>query len=197
MAGGCPFSTSNGFSTVETRKEYLEIKKLNESAVPDSLDGDLDTTKPLYYWQLYSIIGEDPIFDICTDFYNSVFADEDNPWFRRVFEKANPKKRHIYAQVGYWLDTMGAGQNYPGGSGRLSLHHYKNADQIMNAKGAKHWMYHMKIALKKNHHHFQRDPRVLPCLVDFLETKMKSYADLHDWEFDDSDFKLEDFCPDD
>ena len=32
------------------------------------------------------------------------------------------------------------------------------------------------------------DPRVKPCIVDFLYTRMQKYAVAHNWEFDQSDF---------
>jgi hypothetical protein len=66
----------------------------------------------------------------------------------------------------------------------------------MNAKGAKQWMHHTKASLIKNHHcHLQKDPHILPSVVDLLETKMKNDATLEGWEFDASDFQLEDFYP--
>lgn len=62
----------------------------------------------------------------------------------------------------------------------------------MNAKGAKQWMHYMKKSLKKNAQQFENDPRILPCLLEFLKTKMQSYAAQHGWEFDASDFELSD-----
>jgi hypothetical protein len=164
---------------------------------PTSLQADLDTSKPLYFWQLHSLWGRQPIMDICTDFYNFVFLDEEALWFRNVFEHVTSKKHHILAQAAFWIDAMGGGRVYHGGLGRLNYHHNWNAKSVMNAKGAKRWVHHMKASFIKNHHHFQKDPRILPCLVDFLETKMKKYAELQDWEFDSSDFQLEDFYPSD
>jgi hypothetical protein len=61
------------------------------------------------------------------------------------------------------------------------------------AKGAKQWMKYMKESLKENQHHFKMDSRILPSIVDFLETKMKAYALFHEWTFDSSDFNLADF----
>jgi hypothetical protein len=78
----------------------------------------------------------------------------------------------------------------------LQFHHHYNANAIMNAKGAQRWMHHMKASILKNQPQLEKkDPRILPCLVDFLKTKMENYAKLHAWEFDESDFKLRDFYP--
>lgn len=79
-----------------------------------------------------------------------------------------------------------------GGHGRLNFHHHHNADTIMHSKGAKQWMHYMKLSLnnKKNSHYLDGDPRILPAIMQFLKTKMRSYATLHNWEFDASDFDI-------
>ena len=33
------------------------------------------------------------------------------------------------------------------------------------------------------------DPRIKPCLVDFLKTKIRKYAKAHGWKFDQRDFE--------
>lgn len=196
---GCPFAGRKGYSTTQTRKEYLhfhpELMDANES-----LDADMDTSKPLYFWQVHSIWGQKPFLDICTDFYNSVYdniSEVEDIEFKQVFERAASKSHHIRAQAAFWIDSMGGGRLYMGGNDRLTFHHYHNAEELMNADGAKRWVRHMKGAIQKNHHHFQEDPRLLPCIVDFLETKMMAYADTHDWEFDKTDFQVVDFLPED
>jgi hypothetical protein len=195
----CPFASGSGYSTHQSRREYLDImchsadSSKSDPRPPKSLEADLDTTKPLYFWQLHSLIGRQPVLDICRDFYDFVYLDFESPWFRRVFEEVAPKKHHILAQAAYWVDAMGGGRVYHGGLGRLNYHHRYNAKEIMHAKGAARWMHHMKKSLRKNNRHFQSDPRILPCIVEFLETKMKIYAKVHEWEFDASDFQIEEF----
>jgi truncated hemoglobin YjbI len=163
--------------------------------IDESLNADLDTSKPLYFWQIYSLWGQDPFLDIITDFYDSVYnvSERKDLEFRKVFELAASKHHHINAQAAYWIDSMGGGRFYHGGTHRLTFHHHHNAKKVMNADGAKRWMSHMKLAIKHNHHHFQQDPRILTCLIDFLETQMMFYADTHEWEFDASDFQVEHF----
>ena len=173
----CPFSPRYGYTTEETRDEYLETNfTINiDSNSTGSIDADLDTSKPLYFWQLYSIWGKQPIIDICSEFYNSVYNDDEEPWFRLVFQQTGTKERHILAQAAYWIDSMGGGKLYHGGLGRLKFHHSYNARHVMNSTGASRWMYHMKVSIIKNRHHFVKDPRILPCIVlDFLKTKMQS-----------------------
>ena len=41
---------------------------------------------------------------------------------------------------------------------------------------------------KKKKNIFQKDPRIMPCIVDFLECKMRTYAMDHHWKFDETDF---------
>eukprot|EP00980_Cylindrotheca_fusiformis_P020429 scaffold7479_cov61-Cylindrotheca_fusiformis.AAC.1 len=199
--GGCPFAGREGYSTRRTRMEYLQVHPEIQD-IDESLNANPDTTQPLYYWQIYSLWGQTPFMDICTDFYNSIYdnvVDEGDRLFKAVFERAAPKSHHIRAQAAYWIDSMGGGRLYMGGTDRLNFHHQINAEPIMNENGAKRWIRHMKIAFWNNHHlHFSganADPRILPCLVDFLKTKMMSYATLHGWEFDTTDFNVQDFCP--
>jgi truncated hemoglobin YjbI len=192
----CPFATCKGYSTTQTRQEYLRAHpELIGDDIDESLNADLDTSKPLYFWQIYSLWGQDPFLDIITDFYDSVYnvSERKDLEFRKVFELAASKHHHINAQAAYWIDSMGGGKFYPGGAHRLNVHHHHNAEEVMNADGAKRWMSHMKLAIKHNHHHFQQDPRILTCLIDFLETQMMFYADTHEWEFDASDFQVEHF----
>lgn len=175
-----------------SRKEYLQAHNLREDEVPSSLEADMDINAPLYYWQVHSITGQETLFQICADFYDLVYKDNSAPWFKEVFEEAAPKNHHIMAQAAYWIDSMGGGRLYPGGSGRLNFHHMHNAASIMNANGAKQWMYYMKQSLRMNAADLGEDPRVLPCIVDFLKTKMQTYAKVHGWDFDDTDFSLRD-----
>jgi hypothetical protein len=262
-SSGCPFSSTAGHSTMEGRDEYLALYhhhhryypsdddngalSSSTSCVPSSsVQANPDTRQPLYFWQLYSLIGKQPILDICRDFYDFVFSDTNNnnnnnnnddttpttndtnntnttnshhnndddqqeDWFRSVFERSASKEHHVQTQSTYWIDAMGGGPVYQGGLGRLNFHHHSSdARSIMNAKGARRWMHHMRASIRKNHFHFERirtiihdddddndndDDRVLPCLVTFLETKMRSYAKTFQWELDPLDFRLEDFYP--
>jgi truncated hemoglobin YjbI len=186
----CPFSSKHGFATTSARQEYLDQNRLDPAKVPSTIVADMDPTKPLYFWQIHSLTGQEPLFSICSDFYDLVYQDEDAPWFKNVFERAAPKDHHIFAQAAYWIDAMGGGRLYMGGHGRLNFHHKHNAHVIMNAKGAKQWMHYMKQSLQRNLHYFDDDPRLLPTIMEFLRTKMHSYAIRHGWEFDDDDYDI-------
>jgi truncated hemoglobin YjbI len=183
----CPFASKCGYATKSARQEYLDQHHLDSTDVPSAIEGDVDITKPLYFWQIHSLTGQEPLFSICSDFYDLVYDDEDAPWFKVVFQRAAPQNHHILAQAAYWIDAMGGGRLYMGGHARLNFHHHHNAHSIMNAKGARQWMHYMKQSLKKNRHYFDHDPRILPAIMEFLRTKMRSYAMLHDWDFDDGD----------
>ena len=140
----------------------------------------------MYFWQLYSLIGHEPIIDIVTDFYTRVYNDTEATWFRDAFTRIASKDHHIATQVMYWVDAMGGGRVYHGGNYRLRFHHEHNAGHVMTAKGATRWMYHMRGALIA-YPKFD-DPRVMPCIASFLKTKMPKYAEEFDWKFDESDF---------
>lgn len=156
------------------------------SRIAKSLVADTDTTNPLYFWQLYSLIGHQPIIDIVSDFYTRVYDDTET-WFRDAFARISGKDHHIATQSAYWIDAFGGGPMYHGGHYRLTFHHTHNAAQAMTAKGAKRWMYHMRGALQA--YDFSKlDPRVLPCIVEFLRTKIQTYATEHNWILDEHDF---------
>jgi truncated hemoglobin YjbI len=189
----CPFEPRNGYSTEQGRREYLKSHQVSDLSKAMSLYADPDqTSQPLYYWQLYSLLGQRPIIELVTAFYTRVYADDDAEfeWFRHAFTRLGSKEHHIQAQAAYWIDTMGGGRVYHGGQYRLNIHHEMNAGDVMNAEGASRWMYHMRNTLVD----FDFDPfgdvRILPCIVEFLKTKMKSYAKEHMWEFDERDFEF-------
>ena len=170
--------------------------KLNETEVPTSLEASMDITKPLYYWQLFSILGRDPIVDIMTRFYVSIFEDDDKEyaWFSQTFRDIASLDYHINAQAAYWIDSMGGGKLYPGGSRRINFHHSSSESlPVMTAPGAKRWMYFMRNSIRNQDFSEYNDPRIVPCLVDFLKVKMIAYAAHHNFEFDESDFVYEDY----
>ena len=188
----CPFDPGVGYVTAKTQWEYANTidKSLSKVDVTNeyNLQASLDPNDPLYIWQLYSLIGSQPIYDIVSKFYHRVYADDEAPWFRDAFTKIAPLQHHINVQVAYWIDAMGGGKYYPGGNGRLNFHHYHNANDVMTADGAKRWMYHMRATLE-NDIKFA-DPRVKPCIIDFLRIKMMSYAKTFGWKYDDNDMVL-------
>lgn len=193
----CPFEPRNGYSTEQGRREYLKSHQVSDLSKAHTLYADSDqSSQPLYYWQLYSLLGARPIFDLVTNFYTRVYADDDAEfeWFREAFTNLGSQEHHIQAQAAYWIDTMGGGRVYHGGQHRLNFHHEMNAGSVMNAQGASRWMHHMRKTLVNYDFDQFGDSRILPCLIDFLKTKMESYAKEHMWEFDERDFE---FTPDD
>ncbi|CAJ1932191.1 unnamed protein product [Cylindrotheca closterium] len=196
----CPYSSRKGYSTLDTQHEYLKLVD-NPSEIDLSLDANMDQTTSLYFWQLYSIWGKDPILDICEAFYKSIYSVSEEKGdeigdveLKQAFERLDTMRHHINVQAAYWIDAMGGGRAYHGGLFRLRYHHTGRAGpKVMTADNARRWMRHMHGAICQNHKHFEQDHRILPCVISFLETKMKSYADLHEFEFDASDFDLEKF----
>jgi hypothetical protein len=49
-------------------------------------------------------------------------------------------------------------------------------------------MHHMTLALNEDIDWSRVDPRVKPCIADFLKVRMVKYAKTHMWRFDESDF---------
>jgi hypothetical protein len=135
--GGCPFASSEGYATSSGREDWINANGQGSKSknVPTSLEADSDPNAPLYYWQLYSLMGPKPIQDIVTRFYKKVYADDENPDFRSAFSEISDVEHHIETQTSYWVDAFGGGRVYHGGDYRLNFHHEHNAGQVMNAAG--------------------------------------------------------------
>ena len=165
-----------GYLTCTFRKEYMEINvpvHLHNEKYVLTLNAEENTTDTLYFWQLYSILGEEQIRQFITQFYENVFNDQDASMFSQTFKNLGDIDYHIAGQTNFWLDLMGGGKRYPGGQFRLERHH-NNARQIMNENGAKRWLGHMRDALVYNIVH--KDPRVKRCIIDFVNFFTVKYA---------------------
>jgi len=139
-----------------------------------SLSASNNVAKPIQFWQLFSVLGQDRIVGIVKNFYERVFDDED--WFRSVFLRVGEMNHHINTQASMWLDVMGAGPAYHGGEFRLSFHHTHNAVQLMNEKGAKRWVKLMVEALDDSENYMTDDARVRPSINTFLTHFFGKYA---------------------
>lgn len=182
------YNTGNGYLTESTREKYI-LSAIAKNVLPEnayrmadivSLSAPNDIAKPIQFWQLFSVLGQDRIVNIVTNFYTRVFKDED--WFRSVFERVGPVNHHINTQAGMWLDVMGAGPIYHGGDFRLNFHHTHNAIQLMNEKGAKRWVKLMVEALDDTQDHKTNDPRVRVSINTFLTHFFGKYAEEFNFE---------------
>ncbi len=139
-----------------------------------SLSASNDGNKPIQFWQLFSVLGQEPIVRIVASFYQRVFADE--KWFRAPFERVGDLNHHVGTQAYMWFDVMGAGPAYHGGEFRLNFHHTHNAIQLMNEKGAKRWVKLMVDTLDSSASVMTDDPRVRPAINTFLTHFFAKYA---------------------
>ena len=155
-------------------KDVLENKEIT------SLIASNDIKKPLYFWQLYSILGEKYIEDLIRLFYTNLFNDEKNKWFTDEFIEIGSIEYHVKGQKKFWLDIMGGGEYYSGGEKKLHNYH-KLVENIMTIEGAKLWMYHMNQALDSMN--YNEDIRVRKCIDVFLNHFMIKYAIEFDFNF--------------
>jgi len=176
------YPTGNGYLTERIRNSYIEaavakeVLPKNAHRMPQiiSLSAPNDIAKPIQFWQLFSVLGQDRIIAIVTNFYERVYGDED--WFRSVFARVGGISHHINTQAGMWIDVMGAGPAYHGGEYRLNFHHTHNAIQLMNEKGAKRWVKLMVEALDDCASHMAGDKRVRPSINTMLTHFFDKYA---------------------
>lgn len=176
------FPTANGYLTQTIQQKYIEaavverVLPKDAHRMPDiiSLTASSDVQKPIQFWQLYSVLGQDRIVGIVGDFYQRVFADED--WFRAVFARVGGVNHHIGTQASMWIDVMGGGPYYHGGEFRLNFHHTHNAHQLMDEKGARRWVKLMVETLDASTDHMTDDVRVRPSINTFLTYFFGKYA---------------------
>lgn len=176
------YPTRHGYMSEKTQRDYITSAVAKNVLPKDahrvkqivSLTAPTDLSKPIQFWQLYSVLGQDRIVNIVGDFYERVFADEE--WFTSVFARVGGIGHHINTQAAMWIDVMGGGPYYHGAEFRLNFHHTHNAIQLMNEKGAQRWSQLMLDTLNDSARHMTEDPRVRPSINTFLTHFMGKYA---------------------
>ena len=185
------FPTTEGYLTGVTRNKYI-AHAVSQGLLPEnahrmpavlSLSAPSEISKPIQFWQLYSVVGQEPIVSIVSEFYQRVFADEE--WFRSVFERVGGLNHHINTQASMWIDVMGGGPYYHGAEFRLNFHHSHNAHQLMNADGAKRWVALMVNTLDDNAYLRTADPRIRRSINTFLAYFFQKYAS--DFNFENNE----------
>lgn len=173
FAGG----TGEGYFT---RRGITMWKQTLKKGTDAGLVADPDPAKPLYFWQLFSILGAKRIVKVVRNFYTRVFADQEADWFRYAFARISGVEHHVNTQACFWIDAMGGGRYYHGGEYRLSIHHSHNAREVMNREGAVLWMKHMRLALEESD--LTEDPRVRTTIDEFLCVMLEKYANEFSFE---------------
>jgi len=147
---------------------------------------------PLYFWQIYGLTGRQPILDLLTSFYDSVYDDDDPEYrdFRAAFENSSSKKYHVNVQTVMYCDCFGGGRLYFGGERRLDTHHRDTgAADILDGRGARRWAYHMRRGLDDRAPHLNAvDPRIRGAIGTFLMFFMDKYASQFDFDASEIDF---------
>lgn len=176
------FPTRHGYMTKVAQKAYV-ASAVEKGLLPADamrradlvgLKASSDPNVPIQFWQLFSVLGPEPIIAIVHDFYERVFADED--WFVSVFARVGGVEHHVNTQASMWADTMGGGPYYHGAEFRLSFHHTHNAMALMNDRGAERWVSLMNQSLTACADQMTADPRVRLSLNTFLTHFLGKYA---------------------
>ena len=183
------FPTRHGYMSEKIQLDYItaavekKLLPIDAHRMPEivSLTAPSDASQPIQFWQLYSVLGQDPIVGIVQRFYERVFADEE--WFTSVFERVGDLGHHINTQASMWIDVMGGGPYYHGAEFRLNFHHTHNAMQLMNDKGAERWSQLMRDTLDASDDLMTHDPRVRRSINTFLSHFMTKYAEEFAFEY--------------
>ena len=175
------YEPSYGYMTEKIRHAYVAMA-IDKKILPStayrmhdimSLSAPNNPSKPIQFWQLYSVLGQKRIVGIIQNFYRRVYKDK--AWFRTVFASVGDERHHVRTQSAMWLDAMGGGLKYHGAEFRLNFHHQHNAFQLMNEKGAERWIKLMVETLDAYENYMTRDPRVRASLNTFLGYFMDKY----------------------
>ena len=168
--------------TEKIQQKYIAAA-IKDKTLPDNayrisdivvLNAPKDQSKPIQFWQLYSILGQKRIMRIIQSFYQSVYQDE--PWFSSIFARIGDTSHHVRTQSAMWLDVMGGGFKYHGAEFRLNFHHQHNAIELMNKKGAERWIRLMIQTLDDTAEYMTDDPRVRISINTFLAYFITKYA---------------------
>lgn len=186
------YPTRHGYMSEKIQLDYIRAAIANKllpaeaHRMPEilSLTAPSDASKPIQFWQLYSVLGQDPIVGIVQRFYERVFTDEE--WFTSVFARVGGVGHHINTQASMWIDVMGGGPYYHGAEFRLNFHHTHNAMQLMTDKGAERWAQLMRATLDASDDLMTHDPRARPSINTFLSHFMTKYAE--EFAFGDRNF---------
>ena len=184
------FEPIKGNLTNKIKYEYLNLyikqNKLSENIFDNeeitSLYASTDLNKTLYFWQIYSIIGPEPIHKLITLFYTSIYESTTNLWFKEEFIELGSLEHHINKQTEFWLDIMGGGPLYKSNIKKLHMKH-KLVQNIMTEKGANIWMSFMINSINTLKEDLYTDRRIIPCLINFLNFFMLKYGREFDFNF--------------
>lgn len=178
---------SMGYATRDAIAHFRKMHPEVTAEAAHSLQANLDTSRPLYFWQLYSVLGTNRIVEIVRNLYTRIYADTEEPWLPKAFTRIADVDHHIATQAAFWLDVMGRGKCYHGGEYRLNFHHQHNAAHVMTQVGAARWMHHMRLALDESD--LGPDPRVRATIDEFLRVRMEKYAQQHAFQTGDRVYK--------
>ncbi|MDA9989701.1 hypothetical protein N9E48_02680 [Paracoccaceae bacterium] len=176
------YTPSHGYMTESIQQKYIATS-IKDKTLPDNahrmpdivaLNASKDQSKPIQFWQLYSVLGQKRIVRIVQNFYHRVYRDE--PWFSSIFARIGDTSHHVRTQSAMWLDVMGGGFKYHGAEFRLNFHHQHNAIELMNKKGAERWIRLMVQTLDDTADYMTDDPRVRISLNTFLAYFMTKYT---------------------
>jgi len=184
------FEPKYGNLTQKIRDEYIK-NNIDNNLLPTnsnnineitSLVASNNRSDKIYFWQLYSVLGEDPIRHLITIFYKRIFNDYKNTWFRNEFIKLGNIQHHVKGQTNFWIDVMGGGKRYYKNEKILYFKH-KKISKIMTKQGADIWMKHMINSLYEVNLYQFRDKRIIYCISDFLYYFMNKYSKEFDFNF--------------
>lgn len=154
-----------------------------DSSVCMSLDAPSLPDQPLFFWQIYSMTGREPIISLAKSFYESVFSDEDRR-FVEAFGRSSVPYHSIALSLAL-LDSFGGGRHYGGGEHTLQCIHSERAGAVMNQYAAQKWSFHMHRALLSHRDEMNAiDCRIIPALEQYFHHIMSRYADKFGFSMD-------------
>ena len=188
------FETAHGSLTETMQSRYLhrEIRegRMDLGVLEDDRVMSLQASPDgmLFFWQLHSLLGTEPVHKLLDAFYTRVFEGEDD-LFRQTFEGSAGFHYQVVVQSNMYTDCFGGGKLYRGGMDRTHLHHSTLGKKLMNREGADRWHDVMVEALDEMTPEFDAvDKRIRPTMNTFLAFFMEHYGS--QFGFDTSGLKF-------
>mmetsp|Transcript_5343 Transcript_5343/g.15065 ORF Transcript_5343/g.15065 Transcript_5343/m.15065 type:complete len:169 (+) Transcript_5343:103-609(+) len=139
-------------------------------ALPQSSTEALEGGHKIQLEDLFGILGVDTIHDIATAFYDGVYADDEEPWFRDLFDGRSDKELSIFSQETFFVQRFGGDPMYGGMEKDDDFVEHVHRTVKMTPRGLRRWMQHMRKALLKAipDQKFKDAPAIRSLLMDWF-----------------------------
>ncbi len=176
------YSPSAGYMTETIQRGYIAYA-ITQNMLPAqahrmpkiiSLVAAEDRSKPIQFWQLFSVMGPKRILHFVMIFTTA--SMKTRLGFAMFFVHVGDAAHHVRTQSAMWIDVMGDGFHYHGAEFRLNFRRQHNAFQLMTKESTARWTKLMIETFQACDAQINHDPRIRPSINIILQYFMSKYA---------------------